>query len=115
MSTRANIILYDRWGSAPIYLYHHHDGFFEGVGRDLVKRLDGRKSGWCASCIANELVKDCEDEYEITVGVHGDVEYIYKIIAFAKFMEVWAANYSSGKEVWTLEKEISFDENEEEK
>lgn len=52
MSTRCNIIIKDR-GDRRIYLYHHHDGYPEGVGSERLSvrlrlRRDGyeRRSAW---------------------------------------------------------------------
>ena len=105
-------MIMERWDSAPIYLYHHHDGYFEGVGNDLCERLK-KCQFWHSANIATALVKDANDEYEITTGLHGDIEYLYKIYCGAKFMEVWAVDYSNGKEVWILAREISFKEEKE--
>lgn len=82
MSTRCNILVKEK-GRKDIILYHHHDGYPQGVGADLVKRfkeLFGRKESYIfAIVLANKLVKDSEDEYEITNCIHGDIEYLYTI------------------------------------
>lgn len=81
MSTRAAIIIKDETNS--IRLYHHHDGYVSGVGFDLLERYR-KKLDDTAMCldieeIANELVKDSSDEYEIAACLHGDEEYLYTI------------------------------------
>ena len=80
MSTRCNIVLKTgRRFFKDIYLYHHHDGYPEGVGADLVNRLKDHFTGATVEDIANKLVKDLDDEYEITTCLHGDIEYLYVI------------------------------------
>ena len=78
MSTRCNIIIQEI-NEKPIILYHHHDGYPQGVGFDLHCRLEQFLDNWHADDIANSLVKDLEDEYEITTDIHGDIEYLYVI------------------------------------
>ena len=92
MSTRCNIIIKDR--DSRIYLYHHHDGYPEGVGAELRAYLERNwneawRNYWPGSHIANELVKGHilypfddekdDDEYQVTYGLHGDIEYCYVI------------------------------------
>ena len=79
-----------------IQLYHHHDGYPEGVGRDLKKYLaEKHPVDWDVCEIANGLVKGdlkyesqdfhgrpvikTDDEYEITTCIHGDEDYVYII------------------------------------
>lgn len=78
MSTRCNIII-KGMGSQDIILYHHHDGYPQGVGYDLKTRLDKIQGRWYKSDIANFLVKDADDEYEITTCIHTDIDYLYTI------------------------------------
>ena len=92
MSTRCNIKILERFDSIPIWIYHHHDGYMEGVGADLNNRLANRRN-WYAADIANQLVKDTKDEYEITTSQHGDIEYLYVIYCENKIMEVWTERY----------------------
>lgn len=98
MSTRCNIIIKD--GKDRITLYHHHDGYPMGVGTELQQFLEKRYGGpyghWYADSIANRLVKGealypfhtedgkKDDEYEITFGLHGDIEYVYVINCVTK-------------------------------
>ena len=78
MSTRAHILIIG--GSEKFYLYHHYDGYPEGVGKDLKKYLNNLKWTWYPDDIANDLVKGHIDEgYKITSCLHGDEEYLYLI------------------------------------
>lgn len=104
MSTRCNIIIKD--GAERIYLYHHHDGYPMGVGTELQGYLQRKWSGpyqqiWWGASIANHLVKwhinyplakeEHEDEeYEITTGLHDDVEYVYVINCRAKTIRCYS-------------------------
>ena len=104
MSTRCNIIIKD--GAERIYLYHHHDGYPMGVGTELQHYLQhkwgqSRMTSWYGTSIANDLVKGHinepmaqephkDNEYEITYGLHDDVEYIYVINCKAKTIRCYA-------------------------
>lgn len=78
MSTRAHILV--KGGSEKFYLYHHHDGYPEGVGKNLKNYLNNLKWTWYPDDIVNDLVKGHIDEgYEITSCMHGDEEYLYLI------------------------------------
>lgn len=76
MSTRCNVIVKE--GKSKIYLYHHHDGYPEGVGMFLKNFLQGVKF-WYNDIIATDLVKLADDEYGISNGVHEDIEFLYVI------------------------------------
>ena len=109
MSTRCNIIVKD--GNDRIYLYHHHDGYPMGVGTELQRWLDERfkpqpyfTPRWYAMSIATALVKGApvypfdkegkkDDEYEITTGLHGDVEYVYVINCQARTLRCYEVSW----------------------
>ena len=80
MSTRCNIIV--RGFGQSFTLYHHHDGYPEGVGVDLKKRLAG--NSFYAAGFANRLIKDPNDEYEIAGGLSSDIEYLYIVYIGSK-------------------------------
>ena len=108
MSTRCNIIIKD--GAERIYLYHHHDGYPMGVGTELQDYLQRKwgeswRSYWCGTSIANDLVKGHinyplarepheDDEYEVTYGLHGDVEYAYVINCRARTIRCYAITWN---------------------
>lgn len=82
MSTRCNVII--RKDGNQVVLYHHWDGYPEGVGYDLVERF--RKNfqpgqpEWTMAGVVNMLIKDKEDQgYEWTTRLHGDIEYLYTV------------------------------------
>lgn len=87
MSTRCNIILRDENKNKKIYLYHHHDGYPEGVGADLAHFVSvwNKCYYYCIEEIATIMIKGLEsplygrvdNEYELTSGLHGDIEYLY--------------------------------------
>lgn len=90
MSTRCEVRIVEQlsWKKQPleIKLYHHHDGYPEGVGQDLInlcekhyKRVDKMFMFQDASHLANLLIKKADDEYELTQYRHIDIEYLYII------------------------------------
>lgn len=91
MSTRCMVKIIDRNSKTKeITLYHHHDGYPSGVGCDLMRRSETwlrRAWNWDIDEIANELVKDNNDEYEITCFEHTDSEYYYIIDCQKKNIE----------------------------
>lgn len=80
MSTRASIRITE--GDGQILLYHHCDGYPEGVGSELKEFLKERKY-WYAERIAQGLVtmKNQWNDfpYEPAICLHGDEEYVYVI------------------------------------
>ena len=84
MSTRCNVIVKENDGKF-FQLYHHHDGYPEGVGSDLeeyIKQMDdeclvdGKKFVYFLC----DPKHDDEYEYEGTnVCPHSDIEYLYII------------------------------------
>lgn len=80
MATRSVVIVKDN--DKENWIYHHWDGYPEGVGFDLVKRSKKFKSyedKWYGDDITNKLVKDTTDSYEITNGYHTDIDFLYVI------------------------------------
>lgn len=109
MSTRAHIRIKD--GRDLFLLYHHHDGYPEGIGVDLKKFLSA-KNYWCGDCIANELVKSKDDdEYEITSCLHGDEEYIYVIDCNNKTLKCYKHNWDEPFDISVTREEIEIPNN----
>lgn len=81
MSTRCNIVVTD--GHDTFYIYHHCDGYPEGVGAFLHRKVNDnlKKGRFCfAEDVVNYLLKDKDDNsYEFTCCLHGDIEYLYEI------------------------------------
>lgn len=82
MSTRASIRIVEAAGQ--ILLYHHHDGYPEGVGAELKKFLAENVRGWWdPEAIASGLATMKNDygryPYECAICLHGDEEYVYVI------------------------------------
>ena len=89
MSTRC-VVRIKRGDVGSVDLYHHCDGYPDGVGVQLLETIErwfeGRPSGhvMCSETLADRLVKNQDaklndDGYRITLGKHGDLEYFYEI------------------------------------
>ena len=78
MSTRCQIKV--TYLKQEVLLYHHWDGYPEGVGFDLIQRQKQLKT-WDGNILVNELVKNTkkDDSYEIAFQVHTDLDYWYEI------------------------------------
>ena len=132
MSTRAYIRIND--GGDLFQLYHHHDGYPDGVGamlKDFLKK-QYKQGGWYGDEIANDLVKgkltyehkdlygkkmvDSDDEYEITSCIHGDEEYVYVIDCDEETLKCYRHGLDEGEACIKPENEVEIPElNEEEK
>ena len=84
MSTRCNVIIKN--ATERVQMYHHHDGYPDGVGQDLeeyFKELEKEEVAHTPAAIADYLCADeRQDEYEReaeTTHLHGDIEYLYVI------------------------------------
>lgn len=107
MSTRCNIVIKHK-GYNDIILYHHHDGYPQGVGYDLHSRLKKIEGCWYETDIANGLVKDAEDEYEITSCIHGDIDYLYTIDCNTKTLKCNQIDYNLEKMSQEVGKEVKL-------
>lgn len=77
MSTRSQIRVIGRDGTV-IDLYHHCDGYFEGVGNHLqVILADTRNELKFLAALMNSA--DEMSGYELTDTLHGDIEYFYLV------------------------------------
>ena len=93
----------------PIVLYHHHDGYPNheaGVGDDLLNRFLNTDTNKLnvndINNVANALVKDTEDEYEVTVYKHVDIEYKYIIDVYTKSLVCYSVdNWGSRLKILT--------------
>ena len=74
MSTRATILIREK-NEPDVHIYHHCDGYPEGIGSDLKHYLNSLKY-WESEDIANALIKGIavEDDngYQLTSCQHGD-------------------------------------------
>ena len=76
MSTRSNIIIKNN-NEIVKTLYKHHDGYIAGVGVDLVRYLIPLKT--YRPTEPKDLLSVLSNKYEVTTGIHGDIEYLYTI------------------------------------
>lgn len=84
MSTRCHIVVREieetdnaRYLCKGHYVYHHCDGYPEGVGSELKEILESCPSYDWETIM--EKILNYSDEYEEDSGIHGDEEYIYEI------------------------------------
>jgi len=78
MSTRATIKIIKK-GRKPVWMYHHCDGYPDGVGVDLLDLLsyyDNKK--WLPNDLS-DYINQNDYDYEFTEGQHGDEDYGYLI------------------------------------
>lgn len=103
MSTRCNIIVQD--GDSKYTLYHHCDGYPEYVGLCLYKALNERiqRNDYSAVDVVNMLMKhrldDIDESYELTTGLHGDIEYLYIIDLMTKTITCHAVDNWEGLKI----------------
>lgn len=107
MGTRSEIIIKDYWTNKQtggvttkkVKLYHHYDGYPEGVGKFLMREIYPKlisSNSMDIDVIANKLLKSEEDNtFELTVYNHVDIEYLYEIDIPKKEIKCWSAHYTS--------------------
>ena len=86
MSTRCQIKV--TYLQREVLLYHHYDGYPEGVGFDLISRQKKLKT-WNGNVLVNDMVKDAKDEYEVAYQVHTDLDYWYEVDCNRKTIRCW--------------------------
>ena len=116
MSTRSNIFV-DFNGERKQF-YHHHDGYLDGVGKDLLVRMEmaiarARKDiSYLVSTerVYKEFINLLEEEgsYEPEeIGLHGDIEYLY----YVKFVPGKKYTVSCTKTQWQELKKENYRQN----
>lgn len=92
MSTRAHIRIND--GDNVLYLYHHCDGYPEGVGEELKEMLGSlRNVTWTADYV-HRSISSTDDSYEdAPEGQHGDEEYAYLIDCGARTLKCYKVGW----------------------
>ena len=86
MSTRATILVKSKKNNEEVRIYHHSDGYPDGIGSDIKSYLKTLKC-WYVYDIANDLIKGMcglvngnpDRGYELTPCQHGDEVYAYLI------------------------------------
>lgn len=103
MSTRCQIKIFESENEklGHVMLYHHHDGYPEGVGYDLLDLFWNKdKIKLCIpndiDRVVNKLIKKENDEYEVTVYNHTDIEYLYEIDVSTGKINCYAVNNWDG-------------------
>ena len=123
MGTRSEIIIKDygtynydgvkKKYNYKVKLYHHYDGYPEGVGKFLYEKVLPilQSSNPDIDRIVNFLLKNEEDNtYEYTVYNHVDIQYQYVIDIPKKKIECYSGNYSNWESPTTrFKKEKEYD------
>lgn len=91
MSTRSQIRVIEN--GKHFDLYHHCDGYFEGVGSELKDALEKNASAF--GLIAS-LMED--EQYEKTDCLHGDVEFYYELDFDENVFKGYALEFSPWRE-----------------
>ena len=110
MSTRCDIkVIYE---DGVVFLYHHHDGYPEYVGKFLYNKFNEKIKScrfYSPSSVVNELIKNTEDdEYEWTTELHGDIEYLYEIDLNKKEIRCFEVKWGSGERYVDYENPIDL-------
>ena len=94
MSTRTVVKILN--GKQCCYLYHHHDGYFEGVGFLLAKIMEKYVND--SKISLNELVKMLlmNSSFELTFYNHLDIEYYYEADFVKHTVTGWNVNNWEG-------------------
>lgn len=94
MSTRTVVKILN--GKQCCYLYHHHDGYFEGVGFLLAKIMEKYEKDFHHSL--NELIKVLlmNSSFELTFLNHLDIEYYYEADFVKHTVTGWKVNNWEG-------------------
>lgn len=93
MSTRSNIIIHSEIESKFCVLYHHCDGYPEGVGVHLCDLL--ASVGFLNFENTRSRIQE-DSDYETTDGIHGDIEYLYVVLADSGKVLCFKANNWDG-------------------
>lgn len=90
MSTRSVIKIIDAETNKEVLLYHHLDGYIEGVGFDILKEFyDIETRSMRGRCNVDVLINDFikndfvyidDDSYEYTSVIPADIEYLYTLV-----------------------------------
>lgn len=105
MSTRCHIVVRETEETdnaiylCEHYIYHHCDGYPEGVGSELKKILESCPSYDWETIM--EKILGYDSQYEEDRGIHGDEEYIYEIDAENTYaiLKCYSSNGSYRKEL----------------
>ena len=103
MSTRCNVIVKEN-DSKFFQLYHHYDGYPEGVGVDLenyIKEMDSEQLE-DGKKFCDFLSNPSRDTYEYegtNIHPHGDIEYLYVVDISKQKIQCYEIKISSFKSI----------------
>lgn len=97
MSTRTNIYITSR--NTKIWLYRHYDGYLKETGYNLASCLCQSKSidDFMLKLLDQKheptMYREAKPIYEFTTGMHGDIEYLYRINFFGTRIKTSGVNF----------------------
>jgi hypothetical protein len=97
MSTRTNIYITSR--NTKIWLYRHYDGYPSETGYNLASCLCQSKSidDFMLKLLDQKheptMYRDARPVYEFTTGMHGDIEYLYRINFYGTRIKTSGVNF----------------------
>lgn len=95
MSTRAHIRIQDKDERNTCFIYHHCDGYPEGVGEELKEMMDSmaKCKEWTPDFV-HRSITNSDDSYEdAPEGQHGDEEYAYLIDCDSRTLTCYAVGW----------------------
>lgn len=112
MSTRCHIKIVD--GDKVIRLYHHSDGYPEGVGADLKDMLKRRPDFFndpeyrTRDLIQNKMGLN-DVGYAPAFCIHGDENYVYVIDCGNRTLKCYKHNWDEGEDCIKPENEVEIE------
>ena len=99
MSTKCEILILDKDQKyGDLKLFHYHDGYPDYMGKFLMTHVHPllmNSNNWTAETLADYLVYHKEDdEFEITAGIHPDIEFQYIINIPKKTITGYKCHYT---------------------
>ena len=122
MNTGSVVKIVDVNNDKEVLLYHHFDGYIEGVGFDLLKEFYDIESksmrtvdNYSFNDIVNMFIKNdfidiYDNSYEYTAIIPSDIEYLYTLVYNNGLLNLTASKVNNWKENIKIEKYYSQNE-----
>ena len=111
MSTRATILIKE--SSRTKYVYHHCDGYPEGIGSDMQSYLNTLEDkDWTIDHILNDMLSGhvlLDNGYEDNESIHGDEEFVYVIDCLEKKIHCYIHHWDDYESCIKPENEVEIE------